>query len=203
MEGILRADNLLLDYLVEGVKFQTTLGLELPQGFHYLHGQDYVLDRGSPFPSDSLTEDEVQVVLRAVDACPLKQFRYGSCFHNAQMLASFDPYQALVYYEGYAIGETNDTPVLHGWVSINHKVVDLTWSSKQPWRPRLRNKILGTIPEGWAYYGAPFPTSALISRMCRIEATGSFLEDDVYGFPLFQEPRLRSIGAVLSTLGRR
>jgi hypothetical protein len=199
-----RADNLLLDYLVEGVRFQSTLGLDLPKGFHYLHGQDYVLDRGTPFRSGPLTEDEHKVVLRAVDACPLKRFRYGSCFHNAQMLAAFDPFQALVYYEGYAIGDTNDTPVLHGWVSINHKVVDLTWAVPTvSRRGRLRNKVLGTIPKGWSYYGAPFPTAALIARICRIEATGSFLEDDVYGFPLFQEPRLRSVTAVLSTLRRR
>lgn len=200
----MRADNLLLDYLVEGVRFQTTLGLELPPGFHYLHGQDYVLDRGSAFPSDALTEDERKVVLQAVDACPIKQFRYGSCFHNAQLLAVYDPYQVLVYYEGYAIGPTNDTPVLHGWVSINHKVIDLTWATpKVSRRGRLRNKVLGDIPKGWAYYGAPFPTAGLIARMCRIEATGSFLEDDVYGFPLFQEPRLRSIPAVLATVGKR
>jgi len=199
-----RADNLLLDYLVEGLRFQAVLGLDLPKGFHYLHGQDYVLDRGSPFPSLSLTEDELQVVLRAVDACPLKRFRFGHCFHNAQLLAAFDPYQVLIYYEGYAIGPTNDTPVLHGWVSVNHKVVDLTWTTPKVSRQgRLRTKVLGSIPQGWAYYGAPFPTAALIARMTRIGATGSFLEDDVYGFPLFQEPRLRSVVAVLSTLERQ
>jgi len=183
----------LLQYLRETVRFKKRLGLVFPEGYNYQGGEDYVLDRGSPFSSGPLTPQERTTVLQALTLCPEKHFRLGHCYYNAQLLVAFDTSRELIYCEGWAIG-LNSVPTLHGWASINGKVVDLTWKTEKPrHRGRLRNRIWGTIPEDWAYYGATFDTDSLLARMHRIGATGSFLDDVAYGFPLFREPRLRTI----------
>jgi len=178
-------------YLKETVKFKDRLGLTLPPGYHYQGGEDYVLDRGSPFTSQPLTPKERSAVLAAIKACPERRFQLGHCYYNAQILVAYDDTRLLRYCEGWAMGLVS-IPILHGWVVINGKVVDLTWRTSTPMhRGRLKDRIWGVLPESWAYYGALFDTEALLARMQRIKATGSFLDDFVHGFPLFREPRLR------------
>jgi hypothetical protein len=184
-------------YLVETVRFKQSLGLHLPPGFHYLGGEDYVLDRGSPYESAPLTPAETKAVLRAVRSCPERRFQLGHCYHNAQLLATFDPAGLLTYCEGWATGVCG-LPTLHAWVELHGKVVDMTWQTTSPnHKGGWRTRIFGAIPEDWAYYGVSFDTESIKARMLRIKATGPLLDDVAYGFPLFQEPRLRPVQELL------
>jgi len=186
------ADLNLRQYLIENTRLRVHLGL-LPKGYNYVGAEDYLLDRGSPFESESLTEAELKVVQEAVAVTGIKRFQIGQCFYNAQMLAAMDASKQLLYYEGYAQG-TVPLPVLHGWVAINDKVVDLTWRTMQRRKTGVfKDRVLGSFPEGWAYYGAQFSSETVRTRILRMKATSSFLEDYSNDFALFQEPRLRSI----------
>jgi hypothetical protein len=186
------ADLNLRQYLIENTRLRVHLGL-LPKGYNYVGAEDYLLDRGSPFESEALTEDELRVVQEAVAATGIKRFQTGQCFYNAQMLAAMDASNQLTYYEGYAQG-TVPLPLLHGWVVIHDKVVDLTWRTMQRRKTGVfKDRILGSFPEGWAYYGAHFSSETVRTRIHRMKATCSFLEDYSNDFSLFQEPRLRSI----------
>lgn len=189
----------LYHYLLETVRFKNRLGLALPEGFHYQGGEDYVLDRGSPFEPQPPTKKERAIVLAAIRECPAKQFRIGHCYYNAQILVASDQSGKLRYCEGYALGLTH-FPVIHAWVVINRKVIDLTWRTTPPMQKgHYKDRIWGEWPESWGYYGALFDTEALLARMHRIKATGSFLDDVAHGFPLFQEPRLRPSMAVTNS----
>lgn len=192
------ADKDLYRYLIETVRFKQTLGLSLPPGFHYLGGEDFVLDRGSPYISKALTAAEVRIVLAAIRNCPTKRFQLGHCYHNAQMLAVYDPSEELAYCEGWAISICG-LPVLHAWLELNGKVVDMTWQTTSAnHKGRWGTRVFGVIPEGWAYYGVSFDTESLLIRLGRIKATGPLLDDVAYGFPLFQEPRLRPVQELLN-----
>jgi hypothetical protein len=189
--------NPILRYLTQMVKFRSKLGMELPPGFNYIGGEDYVLDRGSGFASAPLTPEEHKFVRSVVDGAPIKRWLMGNCYYNAQILALSDRSRTLTYHEGWASGLSGFL-LLHGWVTINGKVVDMTWRTvNKTRREKYGDRILGVIPEGWGYCGAPFSTDSILARWKRTHEASSFLDDVVNGFPLFREPRLRSLAELL------
>lgn len=183
------AEDKLKQYLIETIRFKNRLGLIFPAEYPYQGGEDYVLDRGSLFPSCALTNKEKTIIQTALNACPVKRFSLGHCYFNAQILVAHDPSGELHYCEGFAMGLTGH-PTLHGWIGINGKVLDITWRVPNRGKGKFRDRVWGLLPEGWAYYGASFGNEMLLARIGRIRATGSFLDDVAHGFPLFREPRL-------------
>lgn len=176
--------------MIQTTDFKRRLGVHLPAGFHYHGPEDYVLDHGGAFSSTPLTDEERQHVLTVADEVR-GRFQLRECFYNAQRLALADTTRKLQYVEGMARG-LSMFPVLHGWVTINNKVVDLTWrvhTSKR--KERFRDRILGEIPEGWAYNGVKFDTDWIYARWAQYGMSYSFLDDMYHGFPIFQEPRIR------------
>ena len=185
-----KADQDLHRYLIQTASFKRRLGFQVPVGFHYFGPEDYVLDHGGPFDSAPLTPEELAVVNGAIDACR-SQFRIKQCFYNAQRLALADSTRTLLYTEGLAMG-LSTFPCLHGWVTINNKVVDLTWRMHTSKRQgRLRDRVFGELPEGWAYNGVKFDTEWVAARWKQYGMSYSYLDDMEHGFPIFQEPRLR------------
>ncbi len=183
--------------MIQTTEFKRRLGIKLPEGFHYHGPEDYTLDHGGPFTSLELTVDEVALVMNAATACHIR-FQMGDCFYNAQHLALYDPTGTLKYVEGMAIGMSN-FPVLHGWVTLHNKVVDLTWrvfTSKR--KGRFRDRVLGEIPEGWAYNGVVFESEWIRARWSQYGVAYSFLDDMYHGFPIFQEPRLRTWAEIVN-----
>lgn len=177
------------DYLKQLVAFRRTM--KKPEGFNYCCIEDYVLDRGvEALASEPLTEDEATILWRAAGG---SRFKQKECFYNAQRLCLHDLTGELQYQEGYAIGSAG-FPVHHGWVTINGKVIDLTWRTAKPMRGkgRLRNRIIGVIPEGWKYIGVPFPTEEIRRRWLEMQAAVSFIGDWQAGFPCLQQSRRQS-----------
>jgi len=189
------ADNL-RRYLVEVARFKARLDLRLPEGFHYHGAEDYLLDRGSPFESAPLTQEERAILDKAIERCPVARFQTGLCYFNAQMLVTADPTRTLIYCEGMAMG-TVPVALNHGWAAINGKVIDLTWRRVNGGRGKFKDRVLGAIPEGWAYYGATFDTETVLTRMTRTGSVGCFLEDFANDFAIFREPRIRSLAELL------
>jgi hypothetical protein len=153
--------------------------------------EDYVLDRGTSYDvSASLTPEELGILLDAVDTFP-GRLRQKRCFHNAQMLALFE--RRLDYVEGVAVGRSG-FPVHHGWLALNGKVIDVTWRTDKPnHRGRLRDRVFGVIPDGWAYRGVAFPRAEILRRFedhpCE---TRAFLGDWKRGFPYLKQTRLEA-----------
>jgi len=194
------SDTQLFRYLIETTQFKRKLGLHLPKGFYYYGPEDYVLDHGNPLASHPLTHEERDIVFSAVEASG-SRFKIQECFHNAQKVALADSTGTLRYCEGLAMGLSH-WPVLHGWVAINGKVVDLTWRWHTPLRKgRLRDRVFGDIPDGWAYHGVTFDTDSVMARWARYGVSFSFLDDFAHGFPIFQEPRIRSWEEIMGQYG--
>jgi hypothetical protein len=147
-----------------------------PEGWSYACMEEYVVEAGTNHASEPLTADELEIVLAAVDATR-KRFQIKQCFSNGQLLALFDPSGELVYTEGYAVGRS--IPMLHGWVTINGKVIDLTWRTKtKRSKGRLRDRIFGVLPDGWQYHGVGFQNDFLRERVLRREGEVWSVIDD-------------------------
>lgn len=190
------ADNQLHRFLIETTLFKRRLGFKLPAGFHYYGPEDYVLDHGNPFVSAPLTLEEQELLWAAIESARMR-FPIGHCFHNAQKLVLSDKTGTLRYVEGLAMG-LSAFPVLHGWVSIHNKVVDLTWRKHTSIRKgRFRDRVLGEIPPIWAYNGVSFDPDSVCARWFQYGASFPFLDDIYHGFPIFQEPRLRPLADIL------
>lgn len=129
----------------------------------YVNVEDLVLQRGREYHSRALTDLEWSFVDKAIRKARKSglRFRTGECFWNAQMLVKYGEH--LEYVEGITRGTT--IPMHHAWVTLNSKVIDLTWRwpEKLP-QPRVsnmiprdfRNRVYGELPPGWEYIGLPY-----------------------------------------------
>jgi len=175
----------MLTYLKQLASMQASIGK--PDGFNYFGTEDYVFDRGvDQTLSLPLTEDEHESLFRTISSG--HRFMQKQCFHNAQLLALENP--DLQYVEGYAQGNAI-IPVHHAWLSLNGKLIDLTWRTDKPnHKGRLSNRILGAIPDGWCYRGVSFDTDLIRERIIDSGETRALIGDYTRGFPLFQQERI-------------
>jgi hypothetical protein len=130
-----------------------------PESTSYAGAEDYVLDRGTVFDAQTPLTAEEEAYIRDVIAGTRCDFLVRECFGNAQQLVLADMAfgdAILRYCEGYASGKVG-FPVHHGWVTLNGKVIDMTWrrdhgpvdADSGTWE----NRVLGAAPPGWLYLG--------------------------------------------------
>ena len=97
------------------------------QEWLYSNAFDYVARRGHEYVSQPLTDDEwdldqgVATTVYSRGRFPIQQ-----CFYNSQRLIDADYTGTLQYVEGYTTSEACRHPLLHAWVTIEGKVVDVT-----------------------------------------------------------------------------
>lgn len=161
--------------------------------------EGYVLREGRPTLSQELTKDEMAYVMRVLrrGRYPVKQ-----CYYNSQIvLATRDDEQRFTYVEGYCAHAV--LPVLHGWLEIGGKVVDVTMRSKICARRRqLPDRVVGTWLDGREYFGVPFDRNYVLSRMIDRQAAGSLIDDWESEWPLLNHGAARPAARV-SDGGRR
>jgi hypothetical protein len=145
----------------------------------YLCFEDYVLREGKPYAPAVLTKAELAIVRAAMRKSKC-DFPQKECYSNSQTLVMADKTGQLRYAEGYALGVI---PVLHGWASINGKVVDLTLRTREengeyrrPGRP-FQDRVIGDFPPQRAYWGAEFDAEMVRQLMLRRDYLGSFIDD--------------------------
>jgi hypothetical protein len=116
------------------------------------------LDLGADGELKPLTYGEAKrIVALAKRRGGVKAFLPNRCFDNASKLLLSDREQTLKYHEGFAATEGSEHLVEHAWVSINGKVVDLTF------RAAIKNEVL--TPHD--YLGIEIPRTMHI--LCVIE----------------------------------
>ena len=180
------------EWLKVSTMARTQLGVHVPEGFKYCCMEEYVNENGVDFPSQELTPEEMAIVFDAVDNSR-KRFEQRQCYYNAQMLVLSDYTDTLVYHEGWAFGRAI-IAVQHGGAEINGKVVDLTWRLDQPMRKkgRLKDRVIGVLPEGFEYVGVPFPEKDVLRHlMVKRGWAGSLIDDWENGWPLLRGESLK------------
>jgi hypothetical protein len=160
--------------------------------------EQYVLDNGVQMASSEPLTDEQYDYLRIITGtieCLPKQ-----CFYNAQMMTLMDDYNftetpRVKYHEGYVF--TGFMPILHGWITLDDKIVDVTLSTDrfaaaqryfdgEPPQEDLRDRVLGVIPEGWEYIGVPMDNDYVVSFILEKMESRSLIDNWQDGWPLLQ-----------------
>jgi len=175
----------LKNYLTMMRDFRQT-AVPFPKGYNYVCAEDYVLDRGRLYESSRLTEDEEKSLMGVIGEYG-RPFKQRECFYNAQMLVLTDHTKTLRFAEGFAVGVI---PVHHAWVTLNGKVVDLTWRVKGRRKGGYNDRIIGVIPNDRAYYGVEFDTETVREVVLQTEMSHSFLQDYRSGYAIFKEERV-------------
>jgi len=161
--------------------------------------EGYVLREGRPYESAELSADEMDYLMRISRRM---QFPIKQCYYNSQMLMTMrDNDRRLTYVEGYCAHAA--IPVLHGWLELGGKVVDLTMRTKVPAkRKRFRDRVLGSWSDGRQYWGVRFEREYVVDRMIARRAAGSLIDDFEGDWPLLRRERPEKPGQIAGFLLR-
>lgn len=158
--------------------------------------EQYVLDEGvQMISSETLTEEQyayLRMITGMIECLP-KQ-----CFHNAQMMTLADSYhetQRVKYHEGYVF--TGIMPILHAWITLDDKIVDVTLSTDPESTQRfyagdspqedLLDRVLGEIPDKWEYLGVPMESGYVVSVLLENMESRSLIDNWQDDWPLLQQ----------------
>jgi hypothetical protein len=148
--------------------------------------EGFVLEHGRKFEPSKLTDDERKIVDSAIEEYRRlhRVFHAQQCFVNSQSLLGNDDSEQLVYVEGFAWTHALH-PVLHGWLTIDGKVIDVTLppTNRREAKRREPSQVIGEF-EGRSYFGVPFLRSYVMERREITGSYGSLLDDDEHDFPL-------------------
>jgi hypothetical protein len=146
----------------------------------------FVLDRGRPYVSQRLTKAERAIVEAAVEGYRLlhRRFDHRQCFGNSQGLLACDEARTLVYVEGFAWTHAL-IPTLHGWITIDGKVIDVTLPATTigDTKKREPRQVLGDFTDR-SYFGVPFLRSYVTRRRKVTGGWGTLIDDEAHEYPL-------------------
>ena len=158
----------------------------------------FVLKRGRRYGSAKLTTKERAIVEAAIakHRAGHGPFEQRRCFENSQNLMLCDDAMKLVYVEGFAWTHAL-RHVLHGWLTINGKVIDVTLPPTTQREAKLREprQVIGEF-ERRTYLGVPFLRSYVEERV-RVAGLGSLLDDPEHGYPLLQDGLVKAVRRAL------
>jgi len=161
-----------------------------PAGYQYNSFYDFVLKRGQLFESQPLTREERALLFETLDRMCCR-FPIQMCYANSISLVLADP--RFVYTEGYFAQERIGPgfPIMHGWATLNGKVIDLTARLNVPRRSgRLRDRVLGEFPEKREYFGVPIGREYMMRSAFDPKFTGSIIDDWQRGFPALKGAKI-------------
>lgn len=143
----------------------------------YVSPADYVLDRGRESSGAWLPRAGRRFERLAEASAHYLQPK--QCFYNAQMigLKLMGLGADVTYVEGWASGNLG-FPVHHGWLEVEGSVLfDPTWRVDPNGGDTLDNRVLGRVPDGWAYFGIEVDMVEMGERILDTEESYCFLYD--------------------------
>ena len=148
----------------------------------------FVLQHGVAFESHAMTENEIMIVHTAYKRAAVRcAFGQKECWWNAKALVKADRTKTLRYAEGYA---NNMIPMMHAWVEINGKVVDLSWRKNYKEPGCFENWCVGIFESPIEYHGVIFSAEELAEFMPKHK--GSLIDNYGERWPLLMSKSFRS-----------
>ena len=176
------------EYLQAEISMMKTMNHPGINGYQSTH--DYVLQHGKQYESVALTAEELDIVCTRNFA----DFKTRQCYRNAQVLLLFMSNICnkvdIRYVEGVASADL--IPVDHAWITLNGKVIDLTWgpmkkvAHKDRIYLRRTSRVLGVLPEGYEYLGIEFTEEQVMKYLIAHGMYSSLLDDYECRWPVLR-----------------
>lgn len=136
---------------------------------------DFFFTEGKPFANSPLTVDEITSV-KPIGRI-LRHIRPKHCFQNAHIISHFLP--RLRYAEGVGISDEGDA-ILHAWIDLNGKAIDVTWLMDQTDGPcRHVDQMFRRIGHNLArcsYFGVVIPNTEVLRHVKGSNSHGSVVD---------------------------
>jgi len=148
----------------------------------------YVLRKGKRAVSKEPLTDEQMGYLLELAGC--EDMEAKQCFYNASVLLIRDfGTKRLKYYEGYVLLDGLTFPILHAWLELDGKLVDVTLQHENSdgRAEDLSDRILGVIPPQLQYYGVPMDTQLLIDNLLEKGESFSLIDNWPEHWPLLKD----------------
>lgn len=163
-----------LETMAEGIK---KMRPEQPKSF-----EGVVLEHGNEFSDEPFTKEEEALIEKLFEGvpCEMKQ-----CFHSNQTALLRNTYNDLFdqfqYHEGYVAAAI--VPVLHAFVTINNKVVDVTLRNHDDYTEDMMTRVRENRKR-YDYIGIPFKNKRVIDEVIDRGESFSVIDDWKTGFPM-------------------
>ena len=147
----------------------------------------YVLRKGKPAESSTPLTDEQMDYLLELAGC--EDMEAKQCYYNASVLLLRDfGAKRLKYYEGYMLLEGLTFPILHAWLELDGKLVDVTLQrlDSEDRLEDLSDRVLGVIPPHLQYYGVPIDSQLLLDNLLEKEVSFSIIDNYDDHWPLLK-----------------
>jgi hypothetical protein len=170
------AEKSVIHMLTSYGKLMKLNSISKPKEYEYDSIYHFILENGTFIKSSSLTTAERIYVNNAIEKMGFEP-QYKQCYYNAQMIMLTDDKGEIQYSEGLA---QSIIPVMHGFNTINGKLIDLTWRDDE------EQFILGKFSRNRAYYGVKFNKKTIIDRMKKTGFAGSIIDNYQEKFPVLK-----------------
>jgi hypothetical protein len=153
---------------------------------YYKNIYDFCLKEGKISKSQKLTSNELEIVNDAISNLS-RSPEERQCFYNAQRLCVADLTDNILYEEGYCKINKFPFSILHGWNSINGKLIDITFKTLDGKLNKEGKYIIGIIPEDFTYLGTPFSKQTILKNWSETGYGQTLLDDPYREFPFLQK----------------
>lgn len=175
-----KANKLILSYLESTIEVRKSAKMAQRPGYHYACMEELLLDAGQFYHSNALTKEEKNHVLECIEGLGFEP-EQKQCYYNSQLLCLMDFTNQIKYCEGFAYSGL--IPLLHAWISINDKVVDVTWRKDYKKDGAF---TLGEFNSETAYMGLNVPKRTIRETLFEKEQSISFIDNYEDGWPLLK-----------------
>ena len=162
-----------LHQFYQGIKelnFRTT-----PEDYYYTSIEEFILKEGVSFSLTPLNAEEKIIVKTSLSRCG-KEIKKKLCFHNSQCLMIYDDTNKIKYIEGFAFLRAY-IPILHGWNTINGKVIDITFE---------RYLKEGDTNFGKAYLGVEIKKKLIVDKIMKTGKSSVFIDNREEAYPVLK-----------------
>lgn len=135
----------------------------------YNNQYDIIVQEGEFFSTEKWTEEE-QELIDSLYSQLKKSIKPSQCFYNSQLFIISDTSNKIKYHEGFCDANFG-FPILHGWNSLNGKLLDFTLDYKRKLKFLEKSHIGIEVDKAW-----------VLDRILNKKNSTAFLEneDDVY-----------------------
>ena len=171
------ADKQVKAYLKSMCGLRNRHKVNKPKEFHYSCSEELLLDAGKFYRSNELTKQEREYVQKTLDSLGFMP-RSKECYYNAQLMILNDYEKRLSYCEGIAY--CGLIPLNHAWLTINEKVIDLTWKDGVAY-------VFGKFKADRSYMGITIEREEIKDKVFKKECSISFLDNWEERYPLLRK----------------
>jgi len=144
----------------------------------YNNQYDIIVQEGEFFSTEKWNEEE-QVLIDSLYPRLKKSIKPSQCYYNSQLIIINDTSNKIKYHEGFFL-DTAGFPIIHGWNSLNGKLLDFTLQYNGRMKFSDKSHIGIEVDKAW-----------VLDRIQNKKNSISYLDNYEDGFPAIRNKYIK------------